>query len=83
MLLSYFHNLDTYYTYSGDIDFLKNFWPNYTKAVEFLDAKVDSSAGLLSATGAEDWGRLNSGGINAPANAIYYRVSGFRIYSRD
>lgn len=63
-----------YYLYSGDSAWLTNIWTNYTKAVQFLEAKVDSS-GLLNVTGTRDWGRLGQGGHNAEANALLYKVA--------
>ncbi|OBZ66809.1 hypothetical protein A0H81_13359 [Grifola frondosa] len=48
-------------------------WANYTKAVAFLENKVDSS-GLLNVTGLRDWARLGQGGHNAEGKALYYRV---------
>ncbi|OCH87854.1 Six-hairpin glycosidase [Obba rivulosa] len=62
-----------YYLYSGDLAWLTNVWANYTKAVQFLERKVDSS-GLLNVTGLRDWGRLGQGGHNAEANALLYKV---------
>ncbi|EMD35216.1 glycoside hydrolase family 78 protein [Gelatoporia subvermispora B] len=62
-----------YYLYSGDLAWLTNTWPNYTKAVQFLEGKIDDS-GLLNVTGLRDWGRLGQGGHNAEANALLYKV---------
>ncbi|KAJ7118101.1 glycoside hydrolase family 78 protein [Mycena epipterygia] len=63
-----------YYLYSGDIAWLENIWANYTKAVAFLEAKVDPTVGLMNVTGLRDWARLGGGGFNAEGNAILYRV---------
>ncbi|KAK6987718.1 Six-hairpin glycosidase [Favolaschia claudopus] len=63
-----------YYLYSGDIEWLQTIWTNYTKAVAFLEAKVDPTVGLMNVTGLRDWARLGGGGINAEGNAILYRV---------
>ncbi|KZT65105.1 glycoside hydrolase family 78 protein [Daedalea quercina L-15889] len=62
-----------YYLYSGDLQFIQGLWGNYTKAVEYLAAKVDDT-GLLYVTGTGDWGRLWMGGYNSEANAIYYQA---------
>lgn len=62
-----------YYTYSGDLDWLQTIWTNYTKAVAFLEGKVDSS-GLMNITGLRDWARLGGGGHNAEGNALLYKV---------
>ncbi|KAJ6532653.1 Six-hairpin glycosidase [Mycena capillaripes] len=63
-----------YYLYSGDIEWLQTIWSNYTKAVAFLEAKVDPTVGLMNVTGLRDWARLGGGGFNAEGNAILYRV---------
>ncbi|CAL1697713.1 unnamed protein product [Somion occarium] len=62
-----------YYLYSGDIAWIQNVWANYTKAVAFLERKVDSS-GLMNVTGLRDWARQGGGGHNAEGNALLYRV---------
>ncbi|KAF5329398.1 hypothetical protein D9619_009233 [Psilocybe cf. subviscida] len=62
-----------YYLYSGDTAWLQNVWANYTKAVAFLEGKVDRT-GLMDVTGLRDWARLGGGGYNAEGNAILYRV---------
>ncbi|KAJ7106845.1 glycoside hydrolase family 78 protein [Mycena crocata] len=63
-----------YYLYSGDIEWLQTIWTNYTKAVAFLEKKVDPKVGLMNVTGLRDWARLGGGGFNAEGNAILYRV---------
>ncbi|KAJ7197058.1 Six-hairpin glycosidase [Mycena rebaudengoi] len=63
-----------YYLYSGDTVWVQSIWSNYTKAVAFLEAKVDPSVGLMNVTGLRDWARLGGGGFNAEGNAILYRV---------
>ncbi|EGN92657.1 glycoside hydrolase family 78 protein [Serpula lacrymans var. lacrymans S7.3] len=62
-----------YYLYSGDADWLQTIWTNYTKAVAYVESKVDSS-GLMNITGLRDWGRLGQGGHNAEGNAILYKL---------
>ncbi|KAI0921965.1 hypothetical protein AcW1_004197 [Taiwanofungus camphoratus] len=62
-----------YFLYSGDSLWLQDVWSNYTKAVQFLEGKVDSS-GLLDVTGLRDWGRYGQGGHNSEANALLYKV---------
>ncbi|PCH42962.1 glycoside hydrolase family 78 protein [Wolfiporia cocos MD-104 SS10] len=62
-----------YVLYSGDLTWLESTWSNYTKALQFLANKVDST-GLLYVTGTGDWGRLYQGGYNSEANAIYYKA---------
>uniref|UniRef100_A0A0W0EY35 Putative Six-hairpin glycosidase n=1 Tax=Moniliophthora roreri TaxID=221103 RepID=A0A0W0EY35_MONRR len=63
-----------YYLYTADLPFLQNIWTNYTRAVAFLERKVDRSKGLMNVTGLRDWARLGGGGINAEGNAILYKV---------
>ncbi|KZV78168.1 Six-hairpin glycosidase, partial [Exidia glandulosa HHB12029] len=63
-----------YFLYSGDSEFLSTIWANYTKAVAFLEAKVDPTIGLMNVTGLRDWARLGGGGINAEGNALLYKV---------
>lgn len=62
-----------YFLYSGDVAWLQNVWQNYTKAVQFLENKVDSS-GLMNVTGLRDWARKGGGGHNAEGNALLYKV---------
>ena len=62
-----------YYLYSGDDAWLQTVWANYTKAVAFLEGKVEPE-GLMNVTGLRDWARLGGGGINAEGNALLYRV---------
>lgn len=62
-----------YYLYSGDVDWLQSVWANYTKAVAFLEGKVDSS-GLMNVTGLRDWARLGGGGHNSEGNALLFQV---------
>ena len=64
---------DNYHLFSGDTDWLLDVWANYTKAVAFLEGKVDAS-GLMNVTGLRDWARQGGGGHNAEGNAILYRV---------
>ncbi|KAL4242797.1 hypothetical protein ABKN59_010978, partial [Abortiporus biennis] len=62
-----------YYLYSGDTQWLTTVWANYTKAVAFLEGKVDSS-GLMNITGLRDWARLGGGGHSSEGNALLYKV---------
>ncbi|KAJ7595645.1 Six-hairpin glycosidase [Mycena floridula] len=63
-----------YFLYSGDLAWLNSVWTNYTKAVAFLEAKVDPTTKLMDVTGLRDWARLGGGGFNAEGNAILYKV---------
>lgn len=67
-----------YYLYSGDLDWLRNVWANYTKAVAFVTNKVGPT-GLMNITAPTDWARLGGGGISAEGNAILYKVQVSRL----
>ncbi|CAK5263261.1 unnamed protein product, partial [Mycena citricolor] len=64
-----------YFLYTGDLDFIKSVWANYTKAVGFLEGQVDLT-GLMNVSSAlsNDWGRASGAGHNSAANALLYRV---------
>ncbi|EIW74840.1 glycoside hydrolase family 78 protein [Coniophora puteana RWD-64-598 SS2] len=62
-----------YYLYTGDTEWFSTVWTNYTRAVAYIESKVDDT-GLLNVTGLRDWGRFGQGGHNAEANAILYRL---------
>lgn len=70
-----------YYLYTGDLDFVKDIWANYTNAINFLQSQVDST-GLIDVPGpyANDWGRDGGAGHNSAANAILYQVSFPRLH---
>ncbi|KAK7039312.1 glycoside hydrolase family 78 protein [Favolaschia claudopus] len=64
-----------YYLYTGDLDFVKFVWANYTKAVAFLESQVDSTGLANVPQGlANDWGRDGGGGHNSVFNALLYRT---------
>ncbi|KAK0184792.1 Six-hairpin glycosidase [Armillaria mellea] len=56
-----------------DHDWLCNVWTNYTRAVAFLENKVDTT-GLINVTSPSNWGRIGRGGYNTEGNAILYKV---------
>ncbi|KAF9465419.1 glycoside hydrolase family 78 protein [Collybia nuda] len=64
-----------YYLYTGDLDFVKTVWGNFTKALSFMEKQVDFT-GLVNVPQqfANDWGRDNGQGHNSAANAILYRA---------
>ncbi|KAF5353466.1 hypothetical protein D9756_007933 [Leucocoprinus leucothites] len=64
---------DNYHLFSGDIEWVRGIWSNFTKAVGFLEGKVDNT-GLIKITGLRDWARLGGGGYNAEGNALLYQV---------
>ncbi|KAF9462422.1 glycoside hydrolase family 78 protein [Collybia nuda] len=63
-----------YYLYTGDLDFVRTVWGNFTKALAFLESQVDFT-GLMNVPldFANDWGRDNGQGHNSAANAVLYR----------
>jgi len=63
-----------YVHYSGDIDWLSNYWLRYTNALEYSLAKISKSNGLFFATSGNDWLRPGMGGFNSEANAIFYET---------
>ncbi|KXN90379.1 hypothetical protein AN958_04248 [Leucoagaricus sp. SymC.cos] len=62
-----------YHLYSGDTEWVREIWSNFTKAVAFLEGKVDKT-GLIDITGLRDWARLGGGGYNSEGNALLYQV---------
>ncbi|KAL5523451.1 hypothetical protein ACEPAG_7624 [Sanghuangporus baumii] len=62
-----------YFIYTGDMSFLQDLWANYTKAVQFLENKVQPS-GLINITNRADWALVTRGGENSEGNALYYKV---------
>ena len=75
LLLAKIAYIDNYYLFSEDTEWLQTIWTNYTKAVAFVEGKVNPSLGLMNVTGLRDWARQGGGGINAEGNAILYKVS--------
>ena len=65
---------ETYYLYSGDLDWVRSIWPKYKSGMAFIQAKVNGSHGLLNVTGTNDWARGGQGGENIAANAMLYRA---------
>ncbi len=63
----------TYYTYSGDLAYIKSIWPKYKLAMSFITNKIDAN-GLLNVTGRADWARSAQDGENIAANSILYAV---------
>ena len=59
-----------YVLYTNDTDFLNLHWQNYTRAMEYIYAKVNASSGLLNATGTRDWARWQTGFNNTEANVM-------------
>ncbi|KAF5389069.1 hypothetical protein D9757_004994 [Collybiopsis confluens] len=65
----------TVYLYTGDLDFVKQVWANYTFALEFLQSQVDQT-GLMNVPNAfaNDWGRNDGQGHNIAANVLLYET---------
>ncbi|KAL5528784.1 hypothetical protein ACEPAF_7921 [Sanghuangporus sanghuang] len=59
---------DTYHAWT-----LIDLWANYTKAVQFLENKVQPS-GLFNISNRPDWSVVTRGGENSEGNALYYKV---------
>ncbi|KAK8100907.1 hypothetical protein PG999_011281 [Apiospora kogelbergensis] len=58
-----------YVMYSGDIDWLREKWPDYMRAFYVSTSKVDST-NLMHVTSPFDWNRHGMGGHNVEASAI-------------
>lgn len=67
-----------YVLYSGDLDWLKDKWRAYTKALAVSINKVDE-LGLLHVTSTSDWNRWGMTGHNVEASAILYQLLGNAI----
>jgi hypothetical protein len=63
----------TYYQYSADKAWLDSIWPRYTRALDYITAKIGAD-GLMNVTASADWARANAGGKNIEAQAIMYRT---------
>ncbi|PBK74349.1 glycoside hydrolase family 78 protein [Armillaria solidipes] len=64
----------SHFLYTGDLEFIRTIWTNYTYALDFLQSQVDAT-GLMNvpAAFANDWGRDGGQGHNSAANALLYR----------
>jgi len=60
-----------YYTYSADRAWLNSVWARYTRAMDFILAKINGN-NLLNVTLTRDWARSGQGGENIQANALLY-----------
>ncbi|KAK8034417.1 hypothetical protein PG993_009412 [Apiospora rasikravindrae] len=58
-----------YVMYSGDIDWLREKWPDYMRAFYVSSSKVDST-NLMHVTSPFDWNRHGMGGHNVEASAM-------------
>ncbi len=50
-----------YYHYTGDLDYLKSVWGNFTKGLAWSLSHIDST-GLMDVTASADWLRVGMGG---------------------
>jgi hypothetical protein len=62
-----------YVQYSGDQAWAAATYPKYQKALGYVLAHIGSDH-LYHVSGAADWARTDSGGVNIEANAIAYRT---------
>ncbi|KAI1075879.1 Six-hairpin glycosidase-like protein [Whalleya microplaca] len=62
-----------YVLYSGDIDWLREHWTAYKRALNVSTAKIDSH-NLMHVSTPFDWNRHGMGEHNVEANAILYTV---------
>jgi Bacterial alpha-L-rhamnosidase 6 hairpin glycosidase domain/Bacterial alpha-L-rhamnosidase C-terminal domain len=60
-----------YYNYTADRAWLDSVWPRFTRAMTYINNKIDSS-NLLNVTNTADWARSGQGGLNLQANALLY-----------
>ncbi|KAG7449503.1 glycoside hydrolase family 78 protein [Guyanagaster necrorhizus] len=63
-----------YFLHTGDLEFIRTIWTNYTYALDFLQSQVDNTGLMNVPSGfANDWGREGGQGHNSAANALLYR----------
>lgn len=62
-----------YVQYSGDQAWAAATYPKYQKALGYVLARIGTDH-LYHVTGAADWARTDSGGVNIEANAIAYHT---------
>jgi hypothetical protein len=62
-----------YFHYTGDLQYVKDVWDHYARAIAWSLGSIDSS-GLMFVTGDKDWLRGDMYGHNIEANAILYYV---------
>ncbi|KAI1387398.1 glycoside hydrolase family 78 protein [Hypoxylon trugodes] len=64
-----------YVLYSGDVDFIRQYWPKYLAAMNFIEGQLDPSLGLLNISGyTNDWGRFYVDNTLTSAQVLYYRT---------
>ncbi|KFX98985.1 hypothetical protein V490_02006 [Pseudogymnoascus sp. VKM F-3557] len=66
-------DLYDYYTYSGDMDYLKKYWNQYKLGLANTMALIDST-GMANVDSPNDWLRSGMGGHNGEANSIFYHT---------
>ncbi|OBT42465.1 hypothetical protein VE00_07936 [Pseudogymnoascus sp. WSF 3629] len=66
-------DLYDYYTYSGDLAYLKKYWPQYKRGLANTVALIDST-GMAKVDSPNDWLRSGMGGHNGEANSIFYHT---------
>lgn len=76
------HNLIgmyNYYHYTGDEDWIAQYWGQFKAGVAWSLSNVDST-GLMNVTASADWLRSGMGEYNIEANAILYYVLNLAVY---
>ncbi|PSK60277.1 hypothetical protein B9Z65_1175 [Elsinoe australis] len=68
-----FLDLYYYYIFTGEVDFVQQFWNQYKLAMNWSLSTIDSS-NLATVTSTNDWLRSGMGGHNIEANAILYHT---------
>ncbi|KAK1750399.1 Six-hairpin glycosidase-like protein [Echria macrotheca] len=65
-----------YILYTNDTAFLRQNWPAYRRAMDYIYAKVQPTpwGSLLNVTGLRDWARWQTGGTQASAQMLLYRT---------
>ncbi|ROW03122.1 hypothetical protein VMCG_05682 [Cytospora schulzeri] len=63
-----------YLLYTNDTGFLARNWDGYLAAMDYIQAKVQPSSGLLNVTGTRDWARWQTGFNMSEAQMILYRT---------
>ncbi|GME48578.1 hypothetical protein V502_10960 [Neofusicoccum parvum] len=66
-------DLFDYFLYTGDIEYLKDYWSQYKLAMNWSLSTIDAS-GMANVTSSNDWLRSGMGGHNVEANSIFYRT---------
>jgi hypothetical protein len=67
--------LYNYVLYSGDVEFLRDYWERHILAMNFVLAQIDPNVVLIDITNyPNDWGRFNSNGYLTSAQMLAYHT---------